>query len=191
MVWLGRCDSDGGSRGNGAGSMVEKALRGRNVFGVDQLSVSVFVSVVATRFEANNEMMLCWFLNRGVVIYFMRIGIDITHTGRFDRLVNKHGERFVRRFLSDDEVATWRSSSSPSRFLASRWSAKEALTKALGTKQVFSKVQVDSDGLGPPTFRALSDEWRKTLPSGVSLSITHDLDIAAAVVVIPLTESRT
>ena len=123
------------------------------------------------------------------LFYFMhemRIGVDLTHTSRFTRIFEKHGERFVRRFLSEEEILLWRVSSSPDRFLASRWSAKEALTKAIGTKLPFSGVQVESSGKSAPMFRAVSEEWKRELAgtTGVSLSISHDLDLAIAMVAV-------
>lgn len=131
-----------------------------------------------------NTKLSDFFRSVEVLQVLMKIGIDISHASRFDRIVSKHGERFLRRFLSSEEISLWRKSSAPSRFLASRWCAKEALTKALGTKNAFSGVQIESDGSGPPTFRAVSGEWKKSLPPGVCLSISHDLDVAVAMVVI-------
>lgn len=118
----------------------------------------------------------------------MRIGIDITHASRFPRILAKYDERFLQRCLSSDEMKSFRSSAIPLRFLASRWAAKEALIKALGgfRKQLpFAGVQIVSDGLGPPVFVALTEEWKKAMPQEVCLSISHDLDVAIAMVVIP------
>ena len=65
------------------------------------------------------------------------IGTDICDVRRIRASWEKHGERFVRRILSDVEYATWQSRHArwPERgvrYLATRFSAKEAFSKAVG-----------------------------------------------------------
>ncbi len=72
---------------------------------------------------------------RLVVIY--GIGTDICDVRRIRQSLERHGERFAQRILSDAELATWkeRSARSPERgvrYLATRFSAKEAFSKAIG-----------------------------------------------------------
>ena len=115
--------------------------------------------------------------------------MDLTHVWRFERLQQRFGERFVRRFLSNGEVADWRSSVAPARFLASRWAAKEALAKAVGGTLekglLFCEVEVESPGSAAPRFRALSEAWKQVLlPRDAHLSISHDEDATVAMVVI-------
>jgi holo-[acyl-carrier protein] synthase len=65
------------------------------------------------------------------------IGTDICDVRRIRASVARHGERFAHRVLSDAEFATWKSRSArwPERglrYLATRFSAKEAFSKAIG-----------------------------------------------------------
>jgi len=65
------------------------------------------------------------------------IGTDICDIRRIRASVERHGERFAAKILSDAELATWRSRSArwPERgvrYLATRFSAKEAFSKAVG-----------------------------------------------------------
>ena len=65
------------------------------------------------------------------------IGTDICDVRRIKASLARHGERFAKRILSDDEYATWvtRSQRWPERgvrYLATRFSAKEAFSKAIG-----------------------------------------------------------
>src|SRR5215216_3060406 len=65
------------------------------------------------------------------------IGTDICDVRRIRASLERHGERFARRILSDGELATWkhRSARWPKRglsYLATRFSAKEAFSKAIG-----------------------------------------------------------
>jgi len=65
------------------------------------------------------------------------IGTDICDVRRIRASLDKHGERFAHKILSDAELTQWhaRSARWPERgvrFLATRFSAKEAFSKAIG-----------------------------------------------------------
>ncbi len=58
------------------------------------------------------------------------VGIDIIEVDRVRKVYEHHGERFLRRVFSDDEVRQCRGKVTR---LAGRFAAKEAISKALGT----------------------------------------------------------
>ncbi len=65
------------------------------------------------------------------------IGTDICDVRRIRTSLERQGERFAAKILTDNELAIWqqRSSRSPERgmlYLATRFSAKEAFSKAIG-----------------------------------------------------------
>ena len=65
------------------------------------------------------------------------IGTDICDIRRIRASLARHGERFAGRILSEAELVTWteRSARWPDRgasYLATRFSAKEAFSKAIG-----------------------------------------------------------
>jgi holo-[acyl-carrier-protein] synthase len=65
------------------------------------------------------------------------IGTDICDIRRIRAALERHGERFAGKILSEAEMATWRLRSQrwPERgvrFVATRFSAKEAFSKAIG-----------------------------------------------------------
>lgn len=65
------------------------------------------------------------------------IGTDICDIRRIRASLERHGERFAAKILSDAELATWRARSvrwpeRGVRYLATRFSAKEAFSKAVG-----------------------------------------------------------
>lgn len=65
------------------------------------------------------------------------IGTDICDIRRIRASFERHGERFARKILTDAELAVWRRRSArwPERglrYLATRFSAKEAFSKAVG-----------------------------------------------------------
>ena len=61
------------------------------------------------------------------------IGTDIVHVPRVERLLERFGERFPRRILTERELRDFARAPSPARFIAKRFAAKEAFVKALGT----------------------------------------------------------
>ena len=65
------------------------------------------------------------------------IGTDICDIRRIRASFERHGERFAEKILSDAELAVWRRRGArwPERgvrYLATRFSAKEAFSKAIG-----------------------------------------------------------
>lgn len=60
-------------------------------------------------------------------------GIDIIEVARIAASYEKFGERFVNRILLPDELAYCLTHRRPAPFLAARFAAKEAISKAFGT----------------------------------------------------------
>ena len=61
------------------------------------------------------------------------IGIDIARIERFETAYSRFGSRFPERILSADELRAFPRARSAGRYLAMRFAAKEATSKALGT----------------------------------------------------------
>src|SRR5215471_2153480 len=61
------------------------------------------------------------------------IGIDIIEVGRIEASYKKFGERFIQRILHPAEISYCLSHRAPGPFLAARFAAKEAISKAFGT----------------------------------------------------------
>ncbi|MDH1703257.1 holo-ACP synthase [Comamonas terrigena] len=92
------------------------------------------------------------------------IGTDICDIRRIRASLERHGERFVRKVLSDAEIATWKKRSErwPDRgvrYVATRFSAKEAFSKAIGLGMVM-----------PMTWRSCEIA---NLPSGQPTVVLH------------------
>jgi len=60
-------------------------------------------------------------------------GIDIIEVSRIRASYEKFGERFLKRILRPEEIAYCLSHRFPAPFLAARFAAKEAISKAFGT----------------------------------------------------------
>jgi holo-[acyl-carrier protein] synthase len=61
------------------------------------------------------------------------VGTDVVEIERIRKALERWGERFAERILSGPELARFRNHKQPVAYLAKRFAAKEAFTKALGT----------------------------------------------------------
>jgi len=115
------------------------------------------------------------------------IGIDIIEVDRIRRLTVRHGERFLRRVFTDEEVDYCQRSAHPAQRFATRFAAKEATLKALGVgwqKGVtFRDVEVCVDGLGAPSVRLGGRALEISRERGVKtifVSLSHGRHYAVA-----------
>ncbi len=61
------------------------------------------------------------------------VGTDLIEIKRVERVLARFGERFAQRILCEPELKRFRAHKQPVAYLAKRFAAKEAFTKALGT----------------------------------------------------------
>ena len=120
----------------------------------------------------------------------MKIGTDIIQIARIEKLLEKYGESFKKRFLSDKEIASVKKIES----IAGYWAAKEAISKALGCgiggRLSFHDIIIIKDSFGAPTFTLSSQAQNVHKISNASLSISHDGGFAIAVAVINTKEKK-
>ena len=130
------------------------------------------------------------------------IGTDICDVRRIRASLERHGERFAEKILSDAELATWRSRSErwPERglrYLATRFSAKEAFSKAIGMgmrmPMTWRDCEIAKLPSGQPTIRlhrGLKD-WFERQGLSAHVSVTDETDYAASFVVVERTGGAT
>ena len=61
------------------------------------------------------------------------VGTDVVEISRIEAALKRHGERFALRILCAPELERFKRHRLPASYLAKRFAAKEAFTKALGT----------------------------------------------------------
>ena len=61
------------------------------------------------------------------------IGTDITECLRIARMIDRHGELFIGRVYTPEEIKYCQNRKQSTQHYAGRWAAKEAILKALGT----------------------------------------------------------
>lgn len=118
-------------------------------------------------------------------------GIDIIEVERIQASHEKFGERFINRILRPGEIAYCLGHRNPAPFLAARFAAKEAISKAFGTgigKHLgWQDMEVGRKESGEP-FVILHDAGLRLLEARgariVHLSLSHTAIYAAAVAVL-------
>src|ERR1051325_11708788 len=119
------------------------------------------------------------------------IGIDIIEVARIESSYERFGERFLTRILRPAEIAYCLSHKKPGPFLAARFAAKEAISKAFGTgigaELGWQDMEVGRKESGEP-FAILHEAGQKLLRSrGATLaliSLSHTQAHAAAVAIL-------
>jgi holo-[acyl-carrier protein] synthase len=61
------------------------------------------------------------------------LGTDITECLRIARMIERHGELFINRVYTPEEIKYCQSRKQATQHYTGRWAAKEAILKALGT----------------------------------------------------------
>jgi holo-[acyl-carrier protein] synthase len=119
------------------------------------------------------------------------IGIDVIEPQRVARLIEKFGERFARRVLTPVEWPGYEKTVRPVLFIASRFAAKEAFSKAMGTgfryPVTLQCISVVQNRAGKPSlaFHPKLDEMvRKRGIVGHHLTISDEATLACACVVL-------
>ena len=119
------------------------------------------------------------------------VGTDVVEIERIAKALERFGERFAQRVLCEPELKRFRSHNKPAAYLAKRFAAKEAFTKALGTgikaPANWHGVWVTNLASGKPELRFT--EALKTLlaAKGIQrshLSLTDERGVAMATVIL-------
>ncbi len=114
----------------------------------------------------------------------MRIGTDITVISRIENSINKFGDKFLNRFLNEEEQRITKRVES----IAGYWAAKEAIAKALGcgigAELSFHDIVIYKDEKNAPHFKLTKEAQKNHHIRSSSLSIAHDGGFAIAVVII-------
>lgn len=123
------------------------------------------------------------------------IGTDICDVRRIAATFERQGERFARRVLSDAELKVWQARSArwPQRglrYLATRFSAKEAFSKAIGMgmrmPMSWRLCEIANQRSGKPVIvlHGALKEWFEAEGLTAHVTVTDETDYAASFVVV-------
>ena len=123
------------------------------------------------------------------------IGTDVCDIRRIEATFERQGERFVRKVLGEQELAIWqrRSERWPGRglrYLATRFSAKEAFSKAIGLgmrmPMTWRACEIANLESGQPAIvlHGALQEWFAARGLRSHITVTDEVDYAASFCVV-------
>jgi len=123
------------------------------------------------------------------------IGTDLIYLDRIDRALARFGARFAAKILGADELAVFqrrqaRDARRGVRYLATRFAAKEAFSKAIGlgmhAPMWWTRMQTLNAASGRPVVVLAEPlrRWYAARFGAAHVSLTDERDLAAAYVVV-------
>ena len=115
------------------------------------------------------------------------LGSDIIEIERIRQTIERHGPHFYNKVFTEQEIDYCLKNQDPALSFAGRFSAKEAIAKALGTgfgKHIsFNDISVVNDENGRP-YPIFSDSFNEHFDSPqILISISHCKSYAMAVAI--------
>ena len=123
------------------------------------------------------------------------IGTDICDVRRIRASLERHGDRFAEKVLSDAELVVWRRRSERNvergvRYLATRFSAKESFSKAIGMgmrmPMTWRLCEIGNLPSGQPVLvlHGVLKTWFEERHLSAHVTVTDETDYAASFVVV-------
>lgn len=119
------------------------------------------------------------------------IGTDIVKISRIKRIFKKYPKGFAERILHKNELKVMRELKDPKTYIAKRFSAKEAVAKALGTGiaqgVAFQEIEISNNENGQPLLTLHGNTLEVANNLGVNnnfISLSDEREYAIAYVVL-------
>ena len=114
------------------------------------------------------------------------IGVDLVDNIRFERLIDRFGNKIALKILSESELREYQKTFNKSSFLSKKFAAKEALSKAIGSglyrNGIFPRlISISHTSLGKPFFEFSSEinsyilEKYKNIQLSITDTQTHSI----------------
>jgi holo-[acyl-carrier protein] synthase len=123
------------------------------------------------------------------------IGVDIVRISRIEAALGRHGDRFAEKILGMKELEKYRDRGAKEsqrgvRFLATRFAAKEAFSKALGIGMRMPMTWLSMQTLNAPAggpvvvVDGALQEFMEQSELSAQISITDEAEYAVAFVIV-------
>jgi len=116
------------------------------------------------------------------------VGVDLVEKSRVERALERFGDRFASRVLTEKEWSLCKTKGDRTGSVAARIAAKEAVFKALGTGWAeglgWHDVEVVNDSQGKPLVRLYGEAQRRIGGARLHISISHEKQSAVAFAVL-------
>lgn len=129
------------------------------------------------------------------------IGTDLCDVRRIREALDRRGDRFAEKVLGEREMAVWRARTARSplrglRYLATRFAAKEAFSKAIGLgihmPMTWRRCEILNADSGQPQIVLNGDlaDWFAARGWKAHVTVTDEGDLAQAFVVVETDPAR-
>jgi len=119
------------------------------------------------------------------------LGTDIAEIERIEKALNRSGDAFAERILTKNELSVFSGLKQQARYLAKRFAAKEAASKALGTGIAhgvsFQDFEISNDDNGKPVLTLAGKAQELAKVAGVisiHITISDERHYAVATVIL-------
>jgi holo-[acyl-carrier protein] synthase len=119
------------------------------------------------------------------------VGVDIAEIERFKDLYSRYGERIARRILTESEQVEFGRRNNPASYLATRFAAKEAAAKALGTGfgcgVGYKSIEIKNNNQGKPMLKFINSALelaRQKQVENVFVSLSDEKHYVIAMVIL-------
>jgi holo-[acyl-carrier protein] synthase len=130
----------------------------------------------------------------GPVFMIHGVGVDLVEKERVERALERFGERFVRRVLTEREWHLCQNKGDSIGSVAARIAAKESVFKAFGTGWArgigWKDVEVINDSQGKPVVQLYGKASQLAEGYRLHVSISHEKNSAVAFAVMEKQETR-
>jgi len=112
------------------------------------------------------------------------VGIDIVNVERIESMIEKFGDKALKRYLNCSEIKLIKTSQNAAGF----WAAKEAVSKALGCgigKELsFHDIIISKNEKGKPEVLLKKEKAKYFQIKKIDISISHDGNFAIAAAIV-------
>lgn len=112
------------------------------------------------------------------------IGIDIIQISRISNLKAKFGDKFLRKFLNNNEINLIKNDETLAGFYAAKEAVSKALRTGIGSEFSFLDVEIYKDSKNAPKIKFKENVIKRFNIKETSISISHDGGFAIAAVII-------
>lgn len=121
----------------------------------------------------------------------INVGNDLVENARIREAYERHGDRFLKKLYTEEEIEYCLSKKDPIPYLSARFSCKEAFIKALdlppGVAIDFREIEISGKNFGKKKLSLFGKANEYYISQGFSdhcISITHTESVSGAVVIL-------
>jgi holo-[acyl-carrier protein] synthase len=112
------------------------------------------------------------------------VGIDIIETKRIKNLIEKYGQKFLKKIFTPNEIAYCERQKLKEQNYAARFAVKEAVAKVIkeGPSNFWQDIEIGKNPNGAP-FLILSKRLSKICPQPIEISLSHCDEYAVGIAI--------